>query len=49
LVGGGATGRRGGQTAEIAHYRRIIAFCLANGFSSPNFTQVLRDLGTAGS
>jgi hypothetical protein len=35
-------GRRGGQTAEIAHYRRIIASCLANGLSSSNFTQALR-------
>ncbi|WOH46937.1 hypothetical protein [Bradyrhizobium sp. sBnM-33] len=46
LVDGGRHGRRGGQTAEIADYRRIVS-CLANGLSSPNFTQALRDLGTA--
>jgi hypothetical protein len=37
------------RAAEIVFYRRIIALCLANGLSSSNFTQALRDLGTGGS
>jgi hypothetical protein len=50
LAGGGsATIGAVVRTAEIAHYRRIIASCLANGLSSSNFTQALRDLGTGGS
>jgi hypothetical protein len=47
--GGSATIAAVVRTAEIAHYRRIIASCLANGWSSSNFTQALRDLGTGGS
>jgi hypothetical protein len=50
LAGGGsATIAAVVRTAEIAHYRRIIASCFANGLSSSNFTQALRDLGTGGS
>jgi len=35
---GSATVATAVRTAEIAHYRRIIASCLANGLSSSNFT-----------
>jgi hypothetical protein len=35
------------RAAEIKFYRAIIASCLANGLSWSNFTQALRDLGTA--
>lgn len=36
------------RTAEIAHYRRIIASCKANGLPFSNFGDALRDLGTGG-
>jgi hypothetical protein len=36
------------QTAEIAHYRRIIASCVANGLPYSNFTYALLALGTNG-
>ncbi|MCK1627403.1 hypothetical protein IVA98_30680 [Bradyrhizobium sp. 160] len=36
------------RTAEIAHYRRIIASCKANGLPFSNFTVALVDLGTGG-
>ncbi|XSC43287.1 hypothetical protein ACF1BQ_035475 [Bradyrhizobium sp. RDT10] len=34
---------------RVAHSRRIIASRLANGLSTSNLTQALRDLGTGGS
>jgi hypothetical protein len=34
---------------RFAHSRRIMASSLANGLSSLNFTQALRDLGAGGS
>ena len=46
--GGSATVAAAVRTAEIAHYRRIIASCLANGLQSAQFGQALRDLGTGG-
>jgi hypothetical protein len=46
--GGNATVAAAVRTAEIAHYRRVIASCLANGLPSAQFTQALRDLGTGG-
>ncbi|WP_445215686.1 hypothetical protein ACKWRH_24965 [Bradyrhizobium sp. Pa8] len=50
LTGGGnAAVAAAVRTAEIAHYRRIIASCLSQGLPSSNFTQALRDLGTGGS
>jgi hypothetical protein len=36
------------KTAEIAHYRRIIASCTANSLPAGNFTQALISLGTGG-
>lgn len=36
------------KTAEIAHYRRIIASCKANSLPFNNFTVALWDLGTGG-
>jgi hypothetical protein len=36
------------RTAEIAHYRRIIASCTANNLPFSNFTQALINLGTGG-
>ena len=36
------------KTAEIAHYRRVIASCTANGLPFGNFTQALINLGTGG-
>ncbi len=40
LAGGGsATVAAAVRTAEIAHYRRIIASCLANGLQSAQFGQ----------
>jgi glycerate-2-kinase len=48
LAGGGsAVVAAAVRAAEIAHYRRIIASCLANGLPSAQFGQALRDLGTA--
>ena len=35
-------------TAEIAHYRRIVASCVANSLPFSNFTQALINLGTDG-
>jgi hypothetical protein len=34
------------KVAEIAHYRRIIASCVANSLPFSNFTQALINLGT---
>jgi len=49
LAGGGSTTIGAAvRTAEIAHYRRIIASCLANGLPSAAFGPALRDLGTGG-
>ena len=36
------------KVAEIAHYRRIIASCVANSLPFSNFTQALIELGTNG-
>jgi hypothetical protein len=36
------------RTAEIAHYRRVIASCEANGLPFVDFKPALRDLGTDG-
>jgi hypothetical protein len=36
------------KTAEIAHYRAIVASCLANNLPFGNFTQALINLGTGG-
>jgi len=47
--GGNATVAAAIKTAEIAHYRRIIASCAANGLPVVDFKQALRDLGTDGS
>jgi hypothetical protein len=45
---GGAAAAAAIKTAEIAHYRRIVASCLTNGLPFSNFGQALRDLGTGG-
>jgi hypothetical protein len=36
------------KTAEIAHYRTIVASCVANNLPFGNFTQALINLGTGG-
>jgi hypothetical protein len=36
------------KTAEIAHYRRIIASCVSNNLPFGNFSQALINLGTGG-
>jgi hypothetical protein len=46
--GGNATVAAAVKTAEIAHYRRIIASCVANGLPYKEFAQALKDLGTDG-
>jgi hypothetical protein len=46
--GSGSTVNSAVKTAEIAHYRRIIASCRANGLPFGDFTQALKDLGTDG-
>ncbi|EIG56086.1 hypothetical protein Bra1253DRAFT_00694 [Bradyrhizobium sp. WSM1253] len=47
--GGSAAVAAAIKTAEIAHYRRIIASCKANSLPFNNFTVALLDLGTGGS
>ena len=46
--GGSAAVAAAIKTAEIAHYRRIIASCVANSLPFSNFTQALIELGTNG-
>jgi hypothetical protein len=46
--GGSATIAAAIRVAEIAHYRRIIASCVANSLPFSNFTQALINLGTGG-
>jgi hypothetical protein len=48
---GGGSGTVGSavKTAEIAHYRRIIASCMANRLPFGDSTRALKDLGTDGS
>jgi hypothetical protein len=36
------------KSAEIAHYRRIVASCTANNLPFGNFAQALINLGTGG-
>jgi hypothetical protein len=49
LAGGGSgTVAAAVRTAEIAHYRRVVASAVANGLQSAQFGQALRDLGTGG-
>jgi hypothetical protein len=47
--GGSPTVASAVRTAEVAHYRRLGASCLANGLQSAQFGQALSDLGTPGS
>ncbi|MET4345508.1 hypothetical protein [Bradyrhizobium sp. RT9a] len=46
--GGSAAVATAIRAAEVAHYRRIIASCKANGLPFNNFGDALRDLGTGG-
>jgi hypothetical protein len=46
--GGSAAVAAAIKVAEIAHYRRIIASCVANSLPFSNFTQALINLGTGG-
>ncbi len=46
--GGSATVAAAVRTAEVAHYRRIVASALANGLPTQEFTRALLDLGTGG-
>jgi hypothetical protein len=36
------------RAVDIAHYRRIVASCVANGLPFSNFTECLIELGTGG-
>ena len=36
------------KTNSITYYRALVASCVANGLSSSDFEQALRDLGTGG-
>jgi hypothetical protein len=36
------------KTNAIVYYRAVVASCLANGLSSSNFEDALRNLGTGG-
>jgi hypothetical protein len=45
---GGAAAVAAIKTAEIAHYRRVVASCLTNGLPFSNFSQALINLGTGG-
>lgn len=46
LAGGGsATVAAAVKTAEISHYRRIVASCVANGQPYAEFLETLRKLG----
>ena len=47
--GGSAAVALAVRTAEIAHYRRLVSSCVANGMQSAQFYPALRDLGTGGS
>jgi hypothetical protein len=48
-AGGGSTAVAAAiKVAEIAHYRRIVASCVANGLPFSNFTEALIELGTSG-
>jgi fatty acid/phospholipid biosynthesis enzyme len=46
--GGSATVAAAVRTAEIAHYRRVVASALANGLPTQEFARALLDLGTGG-
>lgn len=47
IAAGGSTVGAAVRTAEIAHYRRIIASCVAHDLPYGDFNQALRDLGAA--
>jgi hypothetical protein len=46
--GSGSTVGAAVRTAEIAHYRRVIASCVVNGLPFKEFAGALKDLGTDG-
>jgi hypothetical protein len=46
--GGNSTVSAAVRTAEIAHYRRVIASCVVNGLPFKEFAGALKDLGTDG-
>ena len=43
--GGSAVVAAAIRTSELAHYRRVISSCQANGLPYASFHQALRDLG----